>query len=288
MAAFSSRLQSISTPKKSAEVPTWLTRFQICVGIIVSVATVFISWQTYQLTLKTQETTAKLQEIEQQLAETKFGFERIRDIYDRTEKYLTSTAQDDSRGRVLVVLINSLPDNALRSELLAVVTQQAKLSTVAAKAATFTVKGRESSPHQPDGPSIPKPPSLPHISAKPGKGFSGNLAIAVDEEKYIATTIGDFQFTDNGGKVWKVPKGTTTTASAIPRMAWSLVGPPLTSDYTIPTVLLEYYVEQRKVPPNEVYQMFLEALLETGMTPAKAKVLHSAIVSFGPRWSVQP
>src|SRR6266404_2058061 len=95
-----------------------IEKFQIVVGVIISGATAAISWETYQLGAKTEKNSTHLKAIEQQLAETRFGFERIRDVYDRTEKYLAAPEQNEARGRVLVVLINSLPDNALRAELL--------------------------------------------------------------------------------------------------------------------------------------------------------------------------
>jgi len=83
---------------KIDESGSWLTGFQVAVGIVISLATAFISWQTHQLNQQTQESTERLKAIEQQLAETRFGFERMRDIYDRTEKYLAApaSAQDPS------------------------------------------------------------------------------------------------------------------------------------------------------------------------------------------------
>lgn len=263
-----------NVPSRAPEKPERLARFQVLVGVVVSAATVFIGWQTFQLTERTQESADKLKAIEQQLAENKFGFERVRDIYDRTEKYLSSPTQDSPRGRVLVVLINSLPEAALRSELLAVVAEQAKLDAVAAKAASIV--------------ALAKVGPITASAAPPSAGFSGNLALAINEENYTATNLGDFQFIDRSGTVWNVPRATAISGAAIPRMAWSVVGPPLTSDYTIPAVLLEYFATTREQSPDKIYQMFFEAHLATGMAEAKAKILYSAVVQFGPRWKMKP
>ena len=79
-----------TTAAAEAPPPSPLGKFQIIVGVIVSVATILISWQTYRLGRNTEENNAHLKAIEQQLAENRFGFERFRDVYDRTEKYLSS------------------------------------------------------------------------------------------------------------------------------------------------------------------------------------------------------
>lgn len=270
---------------KSDKSPRWLTNFQLAIGVVVSATTAFISWQTHQLNQKTQESTAGLKAIEQQLAESRFGFERMRDIYDRTEKYLAApeSAQDPSRGRVLAALINTIPDKSVRSELLAVITKEAKSIPVAAAAATLSLTGKLN----PATTTTVSPPVILPASKSTtvGPHFSGNLAISVNEEKYMAITIGDFEFVDSNGVTWRVPKGTISDASSVPRALWSVVGPPLTSDYTIPTVLLDYFTSLRKHPPEQVHRMFFDALVATGMSKEKATMFYKAVSLFGPRWA---
>jgi hypothetical protein len=277
------------TTRKTGNGGKWLTNFQVIVGIIVSVAAAFVSWQAHRLNEYTAETTVRLKAIEQQLAESRFGFERMRDIYDRTENFLAAPAavQNSSRGRVLAVLINSIPDASVRSELLSVITNESKSSTVAAAAATLNVTGRL----RPAKTTTVLPSEVQSASSNPTvptAKFSGNLALFVNEETYKATTLGEFTFTDSKGVTWRVPKGFVSDASSVPRSYWSLAGPPLTSDYTLPTVLLDYYVTLRKNPPEQVYQMFFDSLIAIGMAESKAKIFHSAILRFGPRWTVVP
>lgn len=247
-----------------------MERFQIVVGIIVSIATVLISWQTYRLSVNTETNSAHLKAIEGQLAENRFGFERIRDVYDRTEKYLSSENQNASRGKVLVVLINSLPDSALRSDLLSVVSVDAKSDAVAAKAADLKV-----------GAEPPKP--LP----TPALGFTGDRSLRFDPDKYQATTNGEFAFTDSKGMVWSVPKGYVASAASVPRSLWPVLGSPLNSDYTIPVILHDYHSGLRQRSPEEVNRMFYEALRGAGVTEQKAKLLY-ATSQLGPRWEVKP
>jgi uncharacterized protein DUF1353 len=251
--------------------PPPLGNFQIIVGVIVSVATILISWQTYRLSLNTEENNAHLKAIEQQLAENRFGFERFRDVYDRTEKYLSSASQNESRGKVLVVLIKNLPDSPLRSDLLSVVTVDAKSDVVAAKAADIKVGTDSAKP-------VPTPAS----------GFSGDRSLRLDPNKYQATTNGEFAFTDSKGKSWVVPKGYVTNGVSVPRSFWSIFGSPLSSDYAIPVILHDYHVELRQSSPDEVNRMFYEAMRAVGVGEQKAKTLYYGVSQFGPRWEAKP
>lgn len=261
---------------------TWLQGLQIVFGVVVSLTTAVISWQTYRLSQETQQATSRLKEIEQQLAESRFSFERTREVYDRTEKYLTAEKQHESRGRVLIALISSMPDSSLRTDLLAVVTEKAQLSTIAARAARAATASRPAPPIA-TTPAEP-PPSKPTTLPKPS--FSGVLQLAFNADKYTVTTMGDFSFTDSKGRKWGVPKGTTSTGSAVPRAMWSLIGGPFDSKTVFASILLEYHSGLRSAPPDQVHAMFYEALLAQDVPLATAKILFNAVSSFGPRWEV--
>ena len=230
-----------------------------------------ISWQTYRLSRNTEENNAHLKAIEQQLAENRFGFERFRDVYDRAEKYLASANQNESRGKVLVVLIKNLPDSSLRSDLLSVVSADAKSDIVAAKAADIKV-----------GAQPPKP------VLTPAAGFSGDRSLHFDPDKYQVTTNGEFAFTDSKGKTWLVPKGYVSTGASIPRVFWSLFGSPLSDHNAIPVILRDYQAGLRQSSSQEVNRMFYEALVQSGVTESTAKILFYAVVQSGPRWEAKP
>ena len=264
------RLKSLKNNQNNGGSWTSLQKFQIFVGIVVSVTTVIISWQTFILSERSDENNTQLKRIEQQLAQTRFGFERIRDVYDRTEKYLASEKQNQARGRVLIVLINSLPDSQLRAELLTVVTESAKLNLIAAEAGDLAA-GISSK-----APKIPTDPN-----------FSGDLSLKVDNDEFTLTTQGDFSFVDSEGMTWHVPKGTVVSGAVVPRIAWTSMGSPLTSDYAIPLVLLEHHSALREQSVEKVYKMFYESMLKAGVNDAKAKVLYTVLRMAGPRWSTQ-
>ena len=185
-----SSIRSSNSRPKQVSSTSWITTFQVAIGIVVSVATVFISWKTQELSAQSQEAASRLKQIEQQLAESRFGFERIRVIYDRTEKYLSSSIQDNSRVRVLVVLIGSLPAADVRSQLLAVVTERAQLPAVAARAAT-TLTARVTGPAVATGSVSPASPPDPSasVSTPPSSAFTGILKLSWNETNYPATTL---------------------------------------------------------------------------------------------------
>jgi Protein of unknown function (DUF1353) len=269
----------------------WLVSFQVAVGIIVSITTVYISWKTHDLTERTQETTAKLKEIEQQLAENKFGFERVRDVYDRAEKYLSSTTQDESRGRVLVVLIGSLPDEKLRTQLLAVVTEKAQLPVVAAKAASLGVSAKAIAAATASGElATSSPPSLPSTGLRmPRSRFSGALSLGRNPGSYEGTVLEEFRFVDSSNRTWTVPKGFVFTGGSIPRVTWSLLGSPLDGRASLAAVLHQYYYTVKTVPREFVDRMFYEALVEAGLDKVAAELIYRSATTFGgAAWDAKP
>jgi len=246
---------------------TALQKIQLIVGIAISVSTAIIGWQTFRLSAQTSETNAYLKEIEQQFAQTKFGFEQFRDVYDRIEKYLSSKNQNKARGRVLIVLINSLPNSNLRTELFNVVTKTAELDSIAAEAANKQVGVVAVGPVEPKDSS-----------------FFGNLSLKIDEEKFQVMTNGELGFIDSSGKKWVVPKGVIANGASIPRIYWSQLGSPLNSEYTIPLILHDYYSTTRTESYEAVNKMFYEALLKSGVSEVKGKIFYAAVAHFGPRW----
>jgi hypothetical protein len=263
----------------SASGKTRLESLQLAIGIIISVCTCLISWQTFQLSARQGETTSQLKVIEQQLAENKFSFERVRDVYDRTEKYLSSQDQNLARGRVLVALIGSLPESSTRASLLTVVAETTTSDTIAATAATQRLAIST--------PTIKLPPPTAEPLTNPGQAhFTGNLSLRINEDRYTAVTISDITFTDSRAVEWKVPAGTVVSGSSVPRPFWSIIGPPLSSNYTIAVVLHEYYATKSSQPFEKVNQMFYEAMLTLGVKRETALVMYTAVTQFGPRWKI--
>jgi hypothetical protein len=252
-----------------------LEKFQIVVGIIVSIATMLIGWKTYELSEQSSENNVQLKRIEQQISENRFGFERVRDIYDRTEKYLASPQQDEKRGRALVALINSLPHSTIRSDMLAIIVHEATPNSVAASAADLQL-GKT---------PLDKNVSITVTTLDP-KSFFGKVMLSIDQESYKVVTLESFQFKDSEGTIWEVHKGEVFAGDAIPRTLWSVVGSPFNGNYIAAMIVFERYVNLRTYPWDKTIRMFHEALVKSGMSEAKAMILYTAIKQFGPRWEV--
>lgn len=116
---------------------------KVAVGLVVSAATAFTGYKTYELNQVTREGNERLKQIELQLSRDRFGFDRLRDIYDRTEKYLAAEKQDERRGRALVVLIESLPDELYKQALAAIIRTETTNAVVASEAANVTLADSE-------------------------------------------------------------------------------------------------------------------------------------------------
>jgi Leucine rich repeat/Protein of unknown function (DUF1353) len=251
-----------------------LEKFQIVGGVIVSIATTAIGFLTYELSVQTNENNVQLKRIEEQLSENRFVFERIRDIYDRTEKYLSSKPQDERRGRALVALISSLPDSRVRTDMLALIVIEAAPSSVAASAADAK-QGR-----QPANTNATIQLNLDRNS------FVGKALFAINQETYQLETLDTFGFKDSEGLLWEVPKGEQFNGAAIPRFMWSVFGSPFNGDYVAASVLYERYAQLQVRSSEKTLQMFHEALLKFRMSESKAKILVTAVGQFGPRWTV--
>jgi Protein of unknown function (DUF1353) len=243
-----------------------LPHIQLLFGLAISVSTGITGWKTIQLNEATSENTLQLARIEKRLSVERFGFERVRDIYDRTEKYLMAEQQDIRRGRALVALVSSLPSSQIRADLLAIIAVEAKSDSVAAKAADATAKR--------DGPR------------SASKRFFGKIVLEwTSENEYLVIAQEPFGFIDSKGVKWTIPKGTTTTGTSIPRILWPAFGSPLSGNYSAAAVLHEYYSTTKTRTFESVNQMFLEALMELGMTPTQARAMYEAVSKFGPRWA---
>lgn len=257
----------MSSKKQEKQSPTPLEIFQTAVAIFVSLATAFIGWKAFQLNEMAGVNNERLKQIELRLSERKLNFEQSKDVYDRVEKYLSSE-QDERRGRALVILVSTIPESTFRESLLAMLTVQAKQGSVATAAAETYV-----------GKTLPTP--------KRSAGFEGVLQLQrASDGSPRYTLLSGFSFADSAGKVWPVPKGFIYSGSSVPRAAWSIVPPDGAAARAF--ILHEYFATQRSVPSSSVNQMFYEALVAAGISPAQAKVLYVAAETFGPSFSPAP
>lgn len=253
-------------PNNGAKSLSSLEKFQVVVAVFVSLTTAFIGWKTFELNRQARVNNDRLEGIEIKLSERKFDFEQLKDIYDRTEKYLASE-QDEKRGRALVILIGAIPDSRFRADLLSILTVQATQGSVSTAAAERYV-----------GASLSLASKTPRFVGTP------QVEALLDGETF--SIVAELSFVDSKGVTWTVPKGTQVTGASIPRIAWSAIGSPFEGKSRIPVVLHDYFTTQRTHSYAEVNQMFYEALIVSGVNQLQAKVLYVAAQQFGPRWEI--
>lgn len=109
---------------------------KIVIGIATPIIGLVISGLTIWNGINTSSNSAQLKAIEAELAASKFGFEQIKIVYEKTTNYLSDTDQSEAHGRVLIALIRSIPETTTRAELLAVLSEQSESDNVAAQAAS--------------------------------------------------------------------------------------------------------------------------------------------------------
>jgi Protein of unknown function (DUF1353) len=118
--------------------------------------------------------------------------------------------------------------------------------------------------------------------------FVGRVAVEwLDEngDSRSMRLLEEFAFVEPTGKVWAVPKGAVINGASIPRLFWSLIGPPFVGAYRRASVIHDYYCEARSEPWLSVHRMFYEASLAGGVPESTAKIMYFAVYGAGPRWS---
>jgi hypothetical protein len=94
-----------------------------------------------------------------------------------------------------------------------------------------------------------------------------------------------FGFVDGLGVEWMVPKRVRVDGASIPQSLWTIVGSPFTGKYRDASVIHDYFCDMRKRPWRDVHRVFYEAMLVSGVSLARAKVMYAAVYFAGPRWS---
>ncbi len=94
----------------------------------------------------------------------------------------------------------------------------------------------------------------------------------------------NIKFTDSSGEQWLAPKGWVVDGASIPRIFWTLIGPPFVGDYRRASVIHDYYCDVKTKPWKTVHRMFYHASIAGDVPESKAKVMYAAVYAAGPRW----
>jgi hypothetical protein len=123
------------------------------------------------------------------------------------------------------------------------------------------------------------------MSPENGPRYIGRLAFTPLPDGVLMELLEEFGFLDRYGLRWMVPKGTWVDGASIPQPLWSIIGAPLTGKYRDASVIHDYYCDVRLRPWRDVHRVFYEAMIVSGVSIARAKIMYAAVYFAGPRWS---
>jgi hypothetical protein len=95
----------------------------------------------------------------------------------------------------------------------------------------------------------------------------------------------DFSFVDDAGTQWPVPKGAVINGASIPQLLWTW-GPPFVGDYRRASVVHDHYCIVRTRTAKATHRMFYHACRAGGVRKSKAKLMYTAVATFGPQWTL--
>ena len=118
--------------------------------------------------------------------------------------------------------------------------------------------------------------------------YTGKLILDPSGGSQQAKTTLEFGFLDRNGRHWPVPSGTSVGAASIPRALRSLLGDWRQGMYREAIVVHDYYCAARSTDWPEVYRIFYQAMLVSGVPMRRAKLVYAGVYFAGPRWQNRP
>lgn len=114
--------------------------------------------------------------------------------------------------------------------------------------------------------------------------YTGRLILQPLPDGRRMRVIEDFGFMEADGLHWPVPPQSTVDGASIPQVLWSLIGGPFEGKYRDASVVHDYYCAVRSADCQSVHRMFYRAMLVSGVSVRRAKVMYAAVYFAGPRW----
>jgi Protein of unknown function (DUF1353) len=115
--------------------------------------------------------------------------------------------------------------------------------------------------------------------------YTGELIFKPLSDGRLMLVLQPFGFVSADQKHWQVPVGTEVDGASIPQALWSLMGGPFEGKYRDASVVHDYYCDTRIEPWKLVHQMFYEAMIVSGVSETRAKLMYAGVYFGGPRWS---
>ena len=109
--------------------------------------------------------------------------------------------------------------------------------------------------------------------------FVGNLEFIPEKCESTGTCAikSDFEYKDSTGLRWQTKAQDKTDGASIPAWAQPFVGAPFTRDYIKAAVIHDHYCDRQVRPWRQTHRVFYDALIESGVSAARAKLLYYAV-----------
>lgn len=91
-----------------------------------------------------------------------------------------------------------------------------------------------------------------------------------------------FSFFDRDGREFPVPEGAIANGANIPRILWTIYGPPFVGDYRRISVVHDYYCNNHVYDSRIVHQMIYDGTLLDSKSRFKANTVSKACYWLGP------
>lgn len=96
-----------------------------------------------------------------------------------------------------------------------------------------------------------------------------------------------FEFNDPNGLLWSVPSEKEVDGASIPSPFWSFIGGPFSGHYIKASVIHDYYCDEKTRTEHDTHRNFYYGMRANGVSEWKAKFMHWAVATFGPKWTLE-
>ena len=126
----------------------------------------------------------------------------------------------------------------------------------------------------------------PFLATSSRAQFMGELRLSPDGCQGTGLCVLDapIRFKDSAGVVWKAGAGLVTDGASIPDVFEPFVGAPFEERFIRAAVIHDHYCDRRVRPWLQTHRVFYEALVDQGVSEAKAKTMYFAVLLGGPKW----
>lgn len=94
----------------------------------------------------------------------------------------------------------------------------------------------------------------------------------------------DFGYIDSDGMGWQSSANDETDGATIPSWAQPVIGAPFEKDFIRAAVIHDHYCDRNVRTWRKTHWVFYDALIASGLSSLKAKVMYYGILIGGPKW----